>query len=288
MAKKKTTPRNPRNTNPGQNTPGRYNVKAGAGISKGTANQVNQQQAIEAANQYQTNVGMNGNIGSDFGQQTTTVDPRTGQITTNIAATGANKAALEAQQGLHSQGIGAASNMLSGISGADGANALQNTQNALYKNLSGSFEDQQNQKHEQLLAQMTNSGNGPGTPLYDQEMRNFENTAQRQRDNWQQEAISQASAQLGQNITNTGALSNLGTGYQAPTSQSIQGAGTTAANAGAAQTATMNAQANQAQGAGSMASGQGSLMGGQAAILNANTNAINASRPQVQGTPNQS
>jgi len=205
-------------------------VEVSPGITKETANIINEQQDINQSTAQRNDLSSNANQYGDFGQTTYTRDPATGRIVQSAQSTGANQAALQGGQQLHSSALGYANNLL-GAGDPLASKGLTDMQAAIYNNLSRNYETQYQQQKEQLQAQLTNSGNGPGTPLWQNQMNNFEDQAQKQRDQMQSSALQQATGMLTNQIGNVGAASNLGIGYQAPTSNQFNAITQTAPNA---------------------------------------------------------
>jgi hypothetical protein len=228
------------------------------------------QQGENKAAQVGSELGQNANVTTDFGQSTTTIDPRTGQATVNQGATGLNAQLLGQGQRLGSFGQNLAMNQLSGFQGMQPYNTAnigsqyaiptaneadrQRNEDAVYSNLTRDLSTNYNQDVAAKKQELADRGVPMGSQLYTQEMDRLDKGYQRQ----QQDARSQAIQQSGQEMSNqfqmglqahqqalgdytqnynmplslAQSLQGMGYGYQNPNLPQYQGAAQTAVNYG--------------------------------------------------------
>lgn len=144
----------------------------------------------------------NGNYNSWGGSQKTTVDPNTGQTTTNYGLSQPNQSILSNQQqaGQHSYDL---LNGFLGGNGDDPNNPLSRLQQSTYNRLSGKgtvdgLDQSYQQNKEQTSQSLANRGIPVGSDLYNREMSRLDQNYNTAKQNTQDSAYQQSFNQLGQ------------------------------------------------------------------------------------------
>lgn len=169
----------PADTIPNQITPTQGQLPYPPLDTKSAAGLVNTQLGV---NNYTSDVNLRNNRpdqSDQFGNTSSWgVDPNTGQW---VQKTGAGTLSTAGQK--------TATDIFSGLNDGVNSDPRKTIQNAIYSNLTNGLDAQYTQQKSDLQQQLVNSGNGPGTPLFDKEMNNFENQFQSQRTLAQNQAI---------------------------------------------------------------------------------------------------
>ena len=145
--------------------------------------EINAQQSINGKQAAQDNTALNANTNGYGGTETNTVDPNTGQITTNETLSGANQGVVQGLQNAGTAAGTAQNNLLQGafqsLSSAQDPNApiTANSpyEQALYQEQTQNLKTQQTQDTAKLQQQLYNQGIPTTSPQYKDAMNNLQN-----------------------------------------------------------------------------------------------------------------